>query len=223
LGVDITRSPSFRSGCRRHRAGGAPRGHRDRRAITTIAPRTAIAIAIATASAAPVIAARQNGRRLILVLLDPDGNEAQDIVAEPHLALHLRHRGRRCVDVHQRIVGLAVLPDAEGEGTNAPVLNLADGSAIAFDNGFVLLGHRLDLLGRDILARQEHMLVERHENSLSFVVHGPPPAQSLFEASGKAFEQGLESGDTGSRADYPAGARRQPSVQPPAEARPSGA
>ena len=56
-----------------------------------------------------------------------------------HRKLHLLHRRRRGVDVHQRVIRLAVLLDAEGEGLQTPVFHLADLAAIGLENAAELL------------------------------------------------------------------------------------
>ena len=96
------------------------------------------------------------------MLLDLDGHEAQHVFGEAHLALHLVERGRRAVQVHQRVVGLAVLLDAVGEGLQSPVLDPADGAAVSCDDALVLFDKRIDLLLRHILPGKEHMFVKCH-------------------------------------------------------------
>ena len=63
-----------------------------------------------------------------------------------HLALHLVDARPAGIDVHQRVVCLAVLVDAVGEGLQAPVLDPADGPAIGGDDALVLFDKRIDLL-----------------------------------------------------------------------------
>ena len=100
--------------------------------------------------------------RAFLVLVDLDGHEAQNVFRQTHLTLHLLDGRSRRGDVHQGVVGLAVLVDAVGEGLEAPVLNPADGPAICGDHTLVLLDKGIDLLLREILPGKEHMLVQCH-------------------------------------------------------------
>ena len=71
-------------------------------------------------------------------------------------------RRRRCIDIEQRIMGLAVLLDLERQGLQAPVLGLGDLALACLDHIGEFLGQRLDLCLRHVLTRKEHMLVERH-------------------------------------------------------------
>ena len=88
--------------------------------------------------------------------------------------------GSRSVDVHQRVVSLAVLLDAVGEGLQAPVLDPADLAAVRFDHTLVLFDESVDLLGGHVLAGQEYMFVESHV-ALPFLrlIHTRKPAPSL--------------------------------------------
>src|ERR1700756_2280806 len=61
---------------------------------------------------------------------------------------------------------LAVLLDAESEGTEAPVLLLGDGAALCGDQFRELVGQGLHLRRWYILARNEDVLVQRHSGSL---------------------------------------------------------
>ncbi len=74
-----------------------------------------------------------------------DGDEADDVGREAHAPLHLGDGRRRSVDVHQRVVRLAVLLDLEGEGLEAPVLGLADLAAAFGDDIGEFFRQRLDL------------------------------------------------------------------------------
>src|SRR4029077_2827203 len=96
------------------------------------------------------------------MLVDPDGQKADDVSGEAQLMLKLGHGVGRRVDVHQREMRLAVLLDAEGEALEPPIFGLADGPAATFDDRAVLLHQAFDLLRGDVLARQEHMLIKRH-------------------------------------------------------------
>ena len=91
--------------------------------------------------------------------LDLNGQPAQNVGRDAHATLHFRDRRGRGFEVEQRIVRLAALLDLVGQRTQAPVLGLADLAAAFFDNGGVFFGQCFDLLGRNILARQEDMLI----------------------------------------------------------------
>src|SRR5262245_38602006 len=69
----------------------------------------------------------------------------------------------RGIDVHQRVVGFAVLLDAERERLQSPIFGLADRPATFLEEGAKILQQGLDLLGGNILPRQKYVLVERHE------------------------------------------------------------
>src|SRR5262249_37480161 len=93
------------------------------------------------------------------------------------LALDLDHGGRRGVDIHQREVRLAVLAHAVGQGLDAPVLGLGDLAAEPLDHALVLGGELIDLLRRQVLARQEDVFVQWHV--LPFRLRlGPAPSPS---------------------------------------------
>ena len=96
------------------------------------------------------------------MLVDADGEEADDVFVEALLPLDLGDRGGRRIDVEEREVRLAVLLDAVGEGLQAPRLDLGDLAAGALDDALELLDKRLDLLGRHILSRHEYVFVQRH-------------------------------------------------------------
>src|SRR5581483_7807222 len=143
----------------------------------TVAPEAA---AIAVAAVVTVALAHLDGR-LGLVRLHPHREEADDVRGEAHAPLHLGHGGRRSVDIHERVVGLAVLLDLEGDGLETPILGLADFAAAFLDDLGVFLRQRLDLGLADVLARQEHVLVERHCVAFPSVCMSDP-AQSPFWA-----------------------------------------
>src|SRR5690606_3181596 len=133
-------------------------------AVTTIAPvtaRAAVETAVAVAALVAVALLHHRGGTF-LVRLDPKGDEAQDVLVDAHLALHLGHGRGRGVDVDQREMRLAVLLDTVGERLDAPVLGLADGAAVRLDDALELFDEGLDLLCGNILACQEDVLVESH-------------------------------------------------------------
>src|SRR5262249_1796535 len=117
-------------------------------------PEAAIALAPLVA-----VALAHLHRRFHLVRLHAHGEEADDVAGKTHAALHLVDRRGRTIDIHQRIVGLAVLLDLEGNGLDAPVFGLADPAAALFDDLGVFLHQRFDLRLGDVLARQEDMLI----------------------------------------------------------------
>ena len=58
--------------------------------------------------------------------VDLDGQDAHDVLMEPHQPLHLLHRRGRGVGAHVGVVALAVLVDLVGHGLQAPVLGADD-------------------------------------------------------------------------------------------------
>src|SRR5262249_7148323 len=111
-------------------------------------------------------AALHDRRRALLEGVDAHGQETDDVLVDRHRPLELLHGGRRRVDVEQRVVALAVLLDAEGEGPQTPVLFLGDGAALCGDQFGKLVGEGLHLRRRHILARNEDVFVQRHSGSL---------------------------------------------------------
>src|SRR6185369_6909875 len=109
----------------------------------TIAPEPAAAIAVASPLVAVGLAHLDGG--LGLVLVDADGDEADDVGREAHAALHLGNRRRRCVEVHERVVRLAVLLDLERDGLETPIFCFADLAAAFGDDVAVFFRQRLDL------------------------------------------------------------------------------
>ncbi len=139
---------------RRHRRGSRRRDRRSRRDHGRRARR--------------VVALAHHHRRLGLVRLDLDGEKAEHLGGQAHAPLHLGHGRRRRIDVEQREVRLAALLDLVGEAFDAPVLALGDLAATLLDEIGEFFGECLDLGVGDVLAREEHMLVESHADSLSF-------------------------------------------------------
>ena len=119
------------------------------------------------------------------MLVDLKRQEAKDLGRQSHPPLHLSDGVVWCIDIQKREVRLAALLDFIGQGLKAPVLALGDLAATFFDEAGVFLGECLDLSVRDVLARQEDMLIEWHAFSLSF---GCPsaPAQSPLRTPRKA-------------------------------------
>src|SRR5262245_18485292 len=110
-------------------------------AVAPIAPVIAIAVTITVASALALVAIgpAHHRRRPRLVLIDPHGEETDDVGRKPHLTLELVHRIMRGIDVHQRVVRLAVLLDAERERFQAPIFGLGDRPAAALKQGAKVL------------------------------------------------------------------------------------
>ena len=178
-------------------AGGAADDPRDPpvAAIRPVAARPARSAVVAIA----VLALAQHRRWAGLMLVDADGEIADDVLVDAQEALDLDHRLGGRGDVQQREVGLAVLLDAEGKRLQTPRLNLGDGAAEGGDLGLDLLRQRLDLLLRDVLARQEDMLIKSH--CWAFPIQ-PRPTRSP-SSPGKARTGSFEGGNTGGRALKP--------------------
>src|ERR1700691_429831 len=128
------------------------------------------------------------------MLVHAYGEIADDILIEAQQALDLDNRLGRRGNVQEREMSLAVLLDAEGKRLQTPRLDLGDGAAEGGDLGLDLLRQRLDLLLRDVLARQEDMLIKSH--FWAFPVQ-PRPTRSP-SSPGKA--RTFEGGNTGGRA-----------------------
>ena len=69
-------------------------------------------------------------------------------------------------------MALAVLLDAIGETTQAPIFLIIDLAAFALDDGLEVGCKRVHLLRADILARDQEMLVKSHVRSLFFGAEG---------------------------------------------------
>src|SRR5262249_51706942 len=183
--------------------------------LATVAIAEAAAITIAKAET-PIVAlavavglAHHRGGAF-LVLVHPNRQVAQHILAEPLLSLDLVEGGRRRVDIEQGEMRLAVLAQTIGEGLHAPLLGLGDLAPHLFDDGLELGGQFLDLLRAGVLAREEDVFVEWHPM--------PFPC-SLLHPGAKPFEpfrerpESSEGGNTGRRTTGPA-ARHWPSSRP---------
>ncbi|KGF69255.1 hypothetical protein LL06_12310 [Hoeflea sp. BAL378] len=129
-------------------------------ATITVAARTVVTVA---AGAVVAVALLKHGRGAFLMGVDGHGHETKDVFVEAHLALHFLDGVRRCVDVHQRVMRLAVLVDTVGEGLQPPVLNTPDFAAIRFDHALVLFYKAFDLLAGDILPGKEYMFIQSHD------------------------------------------------------------
>ena len=116
--------------------------------------------------------------------IDADRHVAKNVFVDAHLALHLVHGSSRCVDVHERVVSLAVLLDAVGEGLEAPVFYAPDLAAVSFDNTLVLFDEGINLLSGHILPGKEYVFVKSHVSfAFSCGCRHPDPALSLTDCS----------------------------------------
>ncbi|MCY1465065.1 hypothetical protein D9M71_831670 [compost metagenome] len=78
-------------------------------------------------------------------------------------ALHFLHGGRGRVRTQEGIVALAVLVDLVGESADTPVFVFDDLAAIIGENGREMFDQPLGLRIRQVLAGDQHMLIERHD------------------------------------------------------------
>ena len=181
-----------RLGFRRRRGGRrfpVGRGRPPRR--RSLAPRAASA----AVAPAPVVAASlrpHDDRRPFLQFLDPDRQVTQDILVDAHVALHLVDRAGRRVEVHQDVMGLAVLLQPVGEGSEAPVFDLGDGAAAFLDDGAEFLRQRLDLVRGHVRAHEKHVLVKWHTDTPSGCV-GPAQRRTQPHAPARSVRQGAVS------------------------------
>ncbi len=136
----------------------------------TVATAEAAAVAVAPVVA---VALAHLDRGLGFMLLDAYRQETDHVGGKTHAPLHLGDRGRRRVDIEERVVRFAILLDLEGDGLDAPILGLGNLAAAFLDDLGIFLRQRFDLRLRNILARQEDMLVERH--GLPFLRCGARP------------------------------------------------
>jgi len=125
-------------------------------------------VAFGPAIALLVPPAHHRGRTLF-VLVDADGEEADDVFVDVRLALQLGDRRRRPVNIQRNVVRLAVLRDPIGERTQTPGLRLGDLPAIVFDDLGGVFRERIDLGLSEVLTREENMLVERHVSLVSLL------------------------------------------------------
>src|SRR5690606_6552674 len=154
------------------------------------------------------------------MLVDAQRQKPQDIGGQSHAPLHLGHHVRGRLDVHQRIMGLAALLNLVGEGLEPPVLGLPDLTAAILDDLAELIDHRLYLLRRDLLARQENMLVKWHEDFClsSQVVHsGAEPLLRPVQTANQRYERPQRRHQ---RAETPAARDPTPTHAPGPSARP---
>src|SRR5208282_1518819 len=85
--------------------------------------------------------------------------EADDVLVDAHVALHLLDRRGGRVEVEEHVMPFAVLLDAEGEVAQAPIFLLGDLAALLLDDLDEAVRQAVHLGRRNILARDEHALV----------------------------------------------------------------
>jgi hypothetical protein len=119
-------------------------------------------VTIATARAVVAVAALHHRGRAFFQLVDADRHVAQDVFMDAHLALHFLHGIGRRVDVHQREMRLAVLVDAVLKRLQAPAFHFFHLAAAFFKDALEMRHKLFGLLGRNVLACKEHVLVISH-------------------------------------------------------------
>jgi len=114
-------------------------------------------LAIITAAAA-----LHHNRRPVLQLVDADRQIADHILVDPHGPFELGHSsgGRR--EIQQHVVTFAVFPHAIHQVAQPPVLALLHLAAIVSDELSESVGERINLGAGNVLARDEHVLVQWH-------------------------------------------------------------
>src|SRR6185369_2742135 len=108
------------------------------------------------------------------MLIDADGEEADDVLVDVRLALELGDGRGRGVEVEGDVMRLAVLGDAIGEGAKAPGLGLDDLPAIVVEDLGGVFRERVDLGLCKVLSREENMLIERHAVLSCWPIAGGP-------------------------------------------------
>ena len=96
-----------------------------------------------------------------------DGHDAHHVLMQAHQAFHFLHGRRGRIGAEIGIVTLAVLVDLVGHRLETPVFGLDDIAAIVLEDGAEMLNQPFGLRAGEILARNHHMLIERHGNSSS--------------------------------------------------------
>src|SRR5690606_16737078 len=127
---------------------------------TFTAARTVITITVATG---------EHGRLAFFMLFNANGEETKNVFVDTHLALHFGNGCGRSVNVYERVIRLAILLDAVGEGTKTPVFDLTDLAAISFKDTLILFDKSVDLLLGNVLAGKKHMFIKSHWLCLSSV------------------------------------------------------
>ena len=103
--------------------------------------------------------------------VDLDGEEAQDVFIDALLTFDFCNGRSRGSDVHEGVIGFAVLLDPVGQGAQAPAFNASDGAASGFDDSLELLDKGVDLLLGYVLAGHEHVFVQCHVVPFFLFVH----------------------------------------------------
>ena len=93
------------------------------------------------------------------MLVDADGQEADDVFVDVGLALELGDGGRGRVDIEHHVMRLAVLGDAVSEAAQAPGFGLDHRAAIVGEDLGGVFRERIDLGLGEVLTREENMLV----------------------------------------------------------------
>jgi hypothetical protein len=125
----------------------------------SLAARPAVAKAIVSVATVVTVTLLQHCRGTFFEFVDPDRQDAEDILIQPLLTFHFSDSRRRRINVHQSEMGFAVFADPIGERLQAPRLDLGNRSATFFDDRLKLLDKRLDLLAGYILPRQKNVFV----------------------------------------------------------------
>ena len=84
---------------------------------------------------------------------------ADHVLAELHVALHLFHGGRRCIEIEHDVMALTVLLDLVGHGPQAPELGLLDLAVAALENLGEARGEFFNLLVGYVLSDDEDVFV----------------------------------------------------------------
>src|ERR1700754_821606 len=161
-----------------------------RHAVATEAAAAVIAIAVA-------IDLAQHRRGTFLVLVDADGEIADDVFADAFLPLDLGDHSGRAVDVQQHEMRLAILVHAIGQRAYAPVFRLHDLAAALFDDAGHLGGQFFDLLGARILTREKNMLIKRHGCPFLVLTRFPAASPSRPLERTRGVAQKAEARDDG--------------------------
>src|SRR3954464_1204953 len=163
--------------------------------VTPIESVEPVATPLVTLAVAVDLAHHRGGA--FFVLVDTDGQIAQHVFGETLLALDFGECGRRRIELQHGEVRLAVLPDAEREGFDAPIFRVGDEfPAEAFDDALVGGGHLLDLLRAQVLAREVDVFVQRHDLPFPYVCSFRRQAPHALREGKRSSQEG---GNTGRR------------------------
>ena len=106
-----------------------------------------------------LVAAQHDRRRAFLQLVDADGEEAEHILVQAKLPLHLAQRGGLDIETEEQVMALPVLLDPVGQAAQTPVFALAHGGALGFHLGHHGVRHGVHLLLGDLTASYDDALV----------------------------------------------------------------